>query len=438
VAEEQEQLLLNQRERDRLKVLHELKQGHLTQRAAAEQLRLSERWTRTLLKRLKKRGDRAVVHGLRGRASNRRVKEAVKKRAVGILRREYADFGPTLASEYLSEQHGLEVSKETVRKWMVEAGLRRVRAGQVEEVHLWRPRRACFGELVQWDTSVHDWLEGRSEGAVYLIAMIDDATNRLLARFAASDSSGENRRLLWQWLERYGRPVAFYTDKASLFQPVLAPGWRREEPGPKTETQIGRALRELGIEWIAAHSPQAKGRVERCFGTLQDRLVKALRTAGVKTIEEANAYLEQVFLPAWNERFAVSAANPTDAHRPLGPGQDLASSLSFVQTRKVANDYTIRWQYGVYQIPPEAVHPGLRASTVEIEQRLNGEIRARLRGTSVRLARCEPAQKPPPPPARPARKDHNRGQRLSQWMQGFTVSQTPSWKFAREDPWTPV
>jgi hypothetical protein len=213
-------------------------------------------------------------------------------------------------------------------------------------VHGWRPRRSRFGELVQWDTSEHDWLEGRGE-KLYLIAMIDDATSRLFARFVRSDSTEENMRLLWSYLEKFGRPLAFYTDKASLFHTAEKRKW--DEPGVDQDpvemppTQIGRALKELGITWIAAHSPQAKGRVERNFGTAQDRLVKGMRVAGVKTIEQANEYLTNDYLLWWERELTVEPANADDAHRPLEKSHNLAASLSYVETRQVRNDYTLRW-----------------------------------------------------------------------------------------------
>ncbi len=191
---------------------------------------------------------------------------------------------------------------------------------KVSQVHLWRPRHSRFGELVQWDTSEHDWLEKRGE-KLYLIAMIDDATSRLWARFARHDSTEENMNLLWSYLEKFGRPAAFYTDKASLFR--TAQKQRRDEPGVEKDavemppTQIGRALRELGITWIAAHSPQAKGRVERNFGTAQDRLVKGMRVAGVKTIEQANRYLHKDYLVWWERELTVEPAHADDAHRRL-------------------------------------------------------------------------------------------------------------------------
>ena len=202
---------------------------------------------------------------------------------------------------------------------------------------------------MQWDTSEHDWLEGRGE-KLYLIAMIDDATSRLFARFVRHDSTAENMKLVWSYLEKFGRPVSFYTDKASLFQ--TAEKRKRDEPGVEKDavemppTQIGRALQELGITWIAAHSPQAKGRVERNFGTAQDRLVKGMRVAGVTTIEQANEYLTNDYLLWWERELTVEAANPDDAHRRMDKSHNLAASLSHVEKRQVRIQlhFAMGWQ----------------------------------------------------------------------------------------------
>jgi len=204
---------------------------------------------------------------------------------------------------------------------MIQAGLWRAKQQRVKQIHVWRQRRGRWGELVQWDTSEHQWLEGRGE-KLYLISMIDDATSRIHARFVLHDSTAENMRLLWSYVELHGRPLSFYTDKAGLFQtaPKIARDLKelpRDERQPLPPTQIGRALAELGIVWIGEHSPQAKGRVERSFQTAQDRLVKGLRVAGAKTLQQANAYLETEFLPWWNRTLIVAATSADDAHRPL-------------------------------------------------------------------------------------------------------------------------
>lgn len=415
---QEEPLLLNTRDRDRLKVLHELAAGHITQAQAARQLRLSVRQVRRLADRVRRKGDAGVVHSLRGGTSNRKLAAKLQLRAVKLLSApECRDFGPTFASEYLAETADIRVSKETARSWMQAAGLWQSRPRRVEEVHQWRPRRSCFGELVQWDTSVHDWLEGRGR-RLYLVAMIDDATSRLFARFVPQDTAAENMRVLWAYLERFGRPLEFYTDKAGMF--VTTRPARDEDGREPPLTQIGRALAELGIPRASAHSPQAKGRVERCFGTAQDRLVKGLRLAKAKTIEQANAFLESRYLPEWNERFSVSAANPSDAHRPLSELHNLAASLSEVELRVVTRDYTILFRGERYQIERDSVVAAMRGQRVRVEARLDGSLAVRYQGQYLSVRACDPASPIAPPAAshQPVRRDHNHGGR-SRWMDGF-------------------
>lgn len=381
---------MTQQDRDRLVVLKKAERKLITQNQAAAELGLCERQIRRLLKRLASDGDKAVLHGLRGRASNRKLSETERQRALTILSLpEWKGFGPTLASYHLAKDHGIRIGRETLRQMMQQAGLWRANKQKIKHVHVWRPRRNCRGELVQWDTSEHDWLEGRGE-KLYLISMVDDATSQLFARFVRSDSTEENMRLLLTYLESNGRPVAFYTDKASLFR--TAPKVRRDAKALPSEeqkqlppTQIGRALQELQIVWIAAHSPQAKGRVERNFGTAQDRLVKGMRLAGITTLEQANRYLEQEYVPWWNQNLTVVPASAADAHRPLGPGHDLASALSHVEQRKVLSDYTVRNHGKRYRILPRCIQPGMRGSHVRFESRLDGSIAARFNGTWLEI-----------------------------------------------------
>jgi hypothetical protein len=431
------QLLMTQADRDRLMALKKAKKKVITQRDAAAELQLSIRQVQRLLYALKKRGDKAVLHGLRGRASNRRIETRIEREAVQILSAPvYEGFGPTLAAEYLAKKHGIAVSKETVRQWMMRAKLWRRRKQETREVHTWRPRRSRFGELVQWDTSEHDWLEGRGE-ALYLIAMIDDATSRLFARFVRHDSTEENMKLLWSYLEKFGRPVTFYTDKASLFQ--TAGKRKRDEPGVDKDpvemppTQIGRALRELGIAWLPAHSPQAKGRVERNFGTAQDRLVKGMRVAGVTTLEQANEYLTNDYLVWWERELTVEAANPDDAHRRLEKSHNLAASLSHVETRQVRNDYTLRWDGKLYQIELRAVVAGLRGANVRVEQRLDGSLAVRYRERYLPVRECAVADKAKAktaPPAKPA-KARRTGRKGSDWNKNFDLKKGPKvWQAA--------
>lgn len=390
---------MTQRDRDRLVVLKKAQKKVIGQRQAASELGVSIRQVRRLLKRLKEEGDKAVIHKLRKRPSNRRTDKRTLEKIVKILSEEvYRDFGPTLASEYLAQKHRINIGREALRQVMMSAGLWRGRKQKVEQVHQWRTRRSCRGELVQWDTSTHDWLEGRGE-TIYLIHMIDDASSELTALFVKQDSTEENMRLLRLYLERQGRPVAFYTDKASLFR--TAPKTARAATGARDQpelppTQIGRALRELSIAWIPAHSPQAKGRVERSFQTAQDRLVKGLRVAAASTLEQANRYLQEDFLSWWNQHLAVVPAHPADAHRPLDKTYDLNSILSYVDTRQVASDYTLRFQGKIYQIARGDVRTGLRGGRVRIEVRLDGSIHVRFQEKYLSIEECQPQPKQQP------------------------------------------
>jgi transposase len=426
---------MDQADRDRLVTLKKAKKRLITQGQAAEELGISVRQVKRLLRALKRRGDKAVVHGLRGQRSNRKIDENTEQEAVRILSAPvYQGFGPTLACEYLRKKHGIAVSKETVRQWMIRGKLWRAKKEKVTRVHAWRPRRSRCGELVQWDTSEHDWLESRGE-KLYLIAMIDDATSRLFARFVRHDSSAENMSLLWSYLEKFGRPLAFYTDKASHFQTAVKR--RRDEPGVDKDavemppTQIGRALQELGIAWIAAHSPQAKGRVERNFGTAQDRLVKGMRVAGVKTLDEANRYLDEEYLPWWEREMTVEAANPDDAHRRLDKSHNLAAVLSHVESRQVRNDYTLRWDGQMYQIEPSAVRVGLRGAQVRVEARLDGSLAVRF---GERYLPVNPIDSPLPPAAKAKQKagksTPKKAKTKSKWMAGFFERPGPSLKKA--------
>jgi transposase len=412
---------MNQEERDWLEWLKRVQAGLITQRQAAGKMGVSDRWVRKLLLRMKTDGDGVVVHGLRGRSSNRRINEQMQVRVVELLKQpEWHDFGPTFASQQLAKRHGIEVSKETVRAWMVAAGLSKARPRKLGEKHFWRPRRSGYGELVQWDTSNHDWLEGRGEAVRYLVRWIDDATSRSGGRFVLHDGTRENMGVLWQYAEGNGRMVDLYSDRAGIF--MVAP--RAKESAQQRQeadrlTQFGRGLRELGIGWIAAYSPQAKGRVERSFCTDQDRLVKHLRLAKVKTLQDANKFLEAEYWPEWNERFARSLEGVVNMHRALTPQIDLASALSHVEQRVISNDYTFSFAGRRYQIARTDVKAGMRGRSLRIELHLNGALRARFEGAYAEVSECgAKAPVAPKPAGKPARKDHNRGGK-SDWMDGF-------------------
>jgi hypothetical protein len=366
---EKDVLEMSLRERDVLKVMSLVVSGQRTQAEAARLLKRGVRQVRRVLRRIESQGDAAVVHGLRGLPSNARIGREDKTRALALYRTHYADFGPTLACEKLLERHQLVVARETLRQWLLSERLwHKKRRRDIHRSR--RERRECFGELVQADASEHDWLEGRG-ARMALLAMIDDASGRIIARFYPAETTEAYMDLLGRWLRKHGRPLAWYSDRDSVFRAESKQD--REQSVP---TQFSRALKELSIELILANSPQAKGRVERLFGTLQDRWVKELRLAGVKSIEQANVLLEGRLLAEFNRRFAVKPASGNDAHRPLGACHDLAAILSIQHRRVVSNDYTIRFQAQVYQLLPPA-WPGERGGKVIVERRLDRSTRIR-------------------------------------------------------------
>jgi len=381
---------MSQRERDVLKVMQGVLDGTRTQAEAARLLKRSTRQVRRLQRRLEAEGDGALAHGLRGRPSNHRSDPDLRRQVLRAYRQRYRDFGPTLASEKLAGE-GLPVEAETLRRWLLGAGLWE-RKRQRDPHRSRRPRRSCFGELVQMDASIHDWLEGRGE-AVVLVAMIDDATSRVAARFYPGGTVEAHLDLLGTWLRAYGRPAAVYTDRHSIFEPQ-----DKGKALPDGVTQFGRALGELDVELIRAHSPQAKGRVERLFGTAQDRWVKELRLAGARTLAQANALLERL-VPEYNRRFARAARRPADAHRRLGPGHRLEAILSVQAERVVSNDYVVRFGGRFYQLL-KPVYAGERGGRVVVERRLYGTLWMRFRGHYLNYcqvaAGVEPEREPAP------------------------------------------
>ena len=425
-----ERIAMSQEERDWLDWLKRARDGKLSQAEAGEKMGVGDRWVRKLLGRMKKQGDAVVVHGLRGRASNRQIAASVRSQALETLRQpDWHDFGPTFAAEQLAKRHGITVSKETLRAWMVTAGLWKSRSRKLDDVHVWRPRRSGFGELVQWDTSDHDWLEGR--GPVrYLVRMIDDATSWSWGRFVESDATRFNTAVLWEYIEKNGRMVEVYTDRDSMFTVPCRAGENEEQRVAADRlTQLGRALRELGIRSILALSPQAKGRVERSFRTAQDRLAKQLRLAKISTLASANAFLENEYWPEWNARFARPWGDFPDQHRELTPQLDPAAILSHVEERVIGNDYTFSFAAHRYQIARPEAQAGMRRQRLRVELRLDGELRARYQGRYLQIGECgarevAAAKEAPQSP----RRDHNAGGK-SRWMQGFFDRPSPPlWK----------
>lgn len=362
-----ERVALSQGDRDALRVMAGVLDGTRTQAEAARLLRRSTRQIRRMTKRLRKEGDGGIMHRLRGRPSNRQWQAKQREKILATYRAKYSDFGPTLASEKLVAE-GMVIGRETLRQWLLAAGLWAPRRRR-ERHRQRRPRRISFGELVQMDASHHDWLEGRGE-KMALIAMIDDATSRIEARFCGGETLEGYFELVERWVRRHGRPVAVYTDRHSIFQ------YQSQGRAAEGDTQFGRALTELRITRILAHSPQAKGRIERFFGTAQDRWVKELRLAKVTTRSAANELVRRKLVPEYNRRFTVKASSEADAHRPMTMGCHLAAILCPHEERVVSNDYTVRYANRVFQVGKPAL-PGLRGGRVVVEERRDGTVAIR-------------------------------------------------------------
>lgn len=389
-------LTLSQKERDRLVHLRLVYTGQISVAEGARRARVERRHFRRLLRRFEASGDQVVVHGLRGRVSNRRLPGSLRERALEKARQPlYHDFGPTLLSEHLARDPEIGfVHPATLRRWMIAEGLWKPVA-QGKRHRKRRERRAAFGELVLMDTSDHAWLEERSGREIVLIALIDDATSRLSARFFPRDTGAANRQMIVDYLRAHGRMGALYTDQASHFKVNWHARKRREADEPEALTLIRRALDALEIELILALSPQAKGRVERLFGTLQDRLVKELRVAGITTMEDANRFLDEVFLPFWEERFTVEPREAADAHRPLAEATDLLRLFAETDERVIREDFTFRYRNVYFQVEESEAEPRMPGSRITIEHRLDGSVRYRWQGTYL---------EPTPLPGRPERK----------------------------------
>jgi transposase len=318
----------------------------MSQQAAAELLGLTTRQLRRLQRRYEVQGGAGLVSGRRGRPSNRRLPVERRAEALRIVRDHYADFGPTLAHEKLTEVHGLRLSVETLRRWMVEDGLWLTRAKRRDRVQQPRHRRACVGELIQIDGSDHEWFEARAERCTLLV-YIDDASGRLMhLHFCEAESTFAYFAATRRYLELHGKPVAFYSDKATVFR-VNA----KEPVGGDGFTQFGRAMHALNIDSICANPPAAKGRVERANLTLQDRLVKELRLAGVSDMDAANRFAP-VFIEDFNRRFAKTPASEHDAHRPLAAHESLDDEFRWQETRKVSRQMTLNYKRVLYRITP--------------------------------------------------------------------------------------
>jgi transposase len=364
---------MSQGEWSRLEVVQGVKQKRLRQREAAELLGLTERQIKRLCKLYEEEGASGLISKRRGRPSNNRLAEKTVKKARELLRTHYHDFGPTLAHEKLTIK-GVSLSVEAVRQLMIAEGLWQVRRAPRPVIHQLRERRARVGELIQIDGSPHDWFEGRAPKCTLLV-FVDDATSQLMhLQFVEAETTFNYFAGVRSYIEEFGKPLAFYSDKFSVFRVNI--------PNALTGTgltQFGRALKELKIELICAHSPQAKGRVERANQTLQDRLTKELRLLGISSVAEANAYLP-TFIKEYNARFGVTPRCAESAHRPLQKGEDLDRVLTLSERRTLSKNLTLSYNKVIYQIQTKRAAYTMRSAHVEVRETSSGEITIEYKG----------------------------------------------------------
>jgi transposase len=372
-------LLMSQRERERLKLFERVKRHEMSLREAAEIGGLSYRQTRRLFKRYRAVGDHGLVHQGRGRRSNRAHAAVFKAKVLARYRERYSDFGPTLATEKLALE-GQVVDHETLRGWLIKAGLwhKRRKRGKHRS---WRERRAHFGELVQLDGSHHKWFEERGPQCC-LMNMVDDAQGTTLSLLAAEETSFAAMELLWRWIDRYGIPQSLYTDKKNVYVIDEKTRARAADSGEEVWTHFGWACKQLGIEIITAHSPQAKGGVERNHGIYQDRLVKELRLAGINTIAATNEFLAAGFCEQLNRKFAVAPRSPVDYHR-SAKGYDLASIFCLEEERALSADWVVRFENQFYQLQPPRKAQAAKGR-IRVQRYLNGELHFRYGAQELR------------------------------------------------------
>src|SRR2546428_3646170 len=373
-----ETVALTMAELDRLHLMTRIAERRLTRRRAAELLGLSERQVRRLSGAFAHAGAAGLASRRRGRPSNRRLADATRAQALALLREHYADFGPTCAHQRLTEQQGLAFSVERLRGWMAGGGLWVPGAQRLRRSQPPRPRRACLGELVQIDGSEHAWFEDRGPVCTLLV-YVDDATSRLMElSFAAVESTFDYFRATRRYLERHGKPMAFYSDRLSVFHVQAR---ERAQTGSGL-SQFGRALRALNIDLLCARSPEAKGRVERANGTLQDRLVKELRLRGLNDPAAAAPFLP-VFIADYNRRFAKPPAVAHDAHRPLRPDDDLSELFTLQATRRISRQLTVHYKRDMYVLEDNVATRRLRGATAVVSEAEDGTVTIRVNGRAL-------------------------------------------------------
>jgi transposase len=392
---------MSARELTRVEVLARVKAGALSVTSAAALLHVSYRQAKRLVRQYRAKGAKGLRHGSAGRPSNHARPTGERTRILGLIREKYsgpmgARFGPTLAAEHLASEDHVTIHHDTLRRWMLAAGLWS-RARKRSPYRQRRERKAHFGELVQLDGSFHLWYETRAPRGC-LVTLVDDATSRTLARLGEEETIWAAADVLRRWIERYGVPHALYTDWKNVY--VRTPNAVETATGAVPLTQFGRMCAALDIQIIAASSPQAKGRIERNHGTHQDRLVKKLRRLGIATAAAANAFLDATYLPDHNQRFAVAPASAEDFHRRVPSRPTLDRVFQLEEARILSNDWVVRYDTRYFQVAPQSGHAPAR-STVVVRESRDGMIELRYRGRLMPWTEIAAPAKPPPPAVRP-------------------------------------
>jgi len=369
-------ITMSRRESKRLHIIHQALDRKITQAAAAAVVGLSDRQLRRLIKRVRAEGDDGICHRSRSKSSNHRIRPKIKARALKLFKQEYADFNLAHATEKLSEVHGIAISDETLRLWLTEAEIP-YKKRRAKKHRQRRERKACYGELVQIDGSHHDWFEGRGPLCVFM-GYIDDATGTVYGRFYNYEGTMPAMDSMKRYIKLYGVPQSVYLDKHSTYKSWAEPTIDEQLSGQKPLSHFEKSLAALEVEVIHANSPQAKGRVERMFKTLQDRLVREMRLQGIKSVDEANVFLE-TYLPKHNRRFRKEAREKADLHRSALHTRDLDRILCIKEERTVKNDFTIAYANKLYQIKQMT-----RAKKVTVEERLDGSLHITYKGQDLR------------------------------------------------------
>lgn len=361
-------ITMSRKEINSLPIFERLRKSEITQRVAALQLQLTERQVRNKLNRYLKFGAEGLAHRSRGRPSNKRIPNEKRNKIVQLIKDHYHDFGPTFAAEQLLKRNKVHINRETLRQIMISEGLWKSKK-EKQKHRAWRARKEHYGEMYQLDGSPHQWIENRGGGPWWtLLSFVDDATSKIMwAEFTNGESTMNTMRATNSCIEKNGQPVSMYTDKGGVFKV------NNHNPDNDKLTQYGRALKELGIKLIHANSPQAKGRVERSYKTLQDRLVKEMRLERISTMKEANKYLQEVFISDYNKRFSVSAKSDIDAHR-NAKKTDLHNALCTKETRTIKNDFTIQYYNRIFQLTSDQKAVLCPKEKLVVAEHFTGEI----------------------------------------------------------------